>query len=130
MIDFNSPNENIPFIAYTLIGITSLVLTYATMMDNEPDKEGESAVDMLPSNEEAEKEVEKEPEVAVAEPIGSVAPEPNAPPVPVVPVNPLIPAPPLESLNSESSEKKELVGGRKTKQRSNKNKKTRRNKKH
>ena len=41
-------NESIPMIAYGFVGLTALVLTYATLADN-GGKADESAVSMLPS---------------------------------------------------------------------------------
>ena len=46
-------NQHIPILAYTFIGITSLVLAYATFLDKSPSEnsvETSSATSMLPSN--------------------------------------------------------------------------------
>lgn len=102
MIDTRAPNDTIPFVAYGLIGLTSLVLAYATLMDiqtkKEGDGDGESATSMLPP-------VSTEPEVTSTEP-GSLLPASAAPVagVPIVPVSPIVP-PPLEQLNNINPEK-------------------------
>jgi len=139
MIDFDTPNENIPFVAYTLIGITTLVLTYASLMDKDNTKSDESSTSMLPSmNNEPEPSAPPatEPEapaeeVAKAVPIGA-PPAEAEPTVPVVPVNPMVPTPSLPELNgqAEPAAKPAITGGRRTKHKKNKRKdKTKRNRK-
>jgi len=108
--------ERIPVLAYAFIGITSLVLAYATFLDKTTDDESDdkSATSMLP-------------DVFSKSPVPMV---PSIPPVPPVITNPIEETKPniplVDNVNSESSnddlEKKPAVGG-KTKRR----RKTRRN---
>ena len=70
MIDINQySNESIPVIGYVLVGITTLALTYITMVDKsskETSEPTESALSMLPSfgskTEEKTLEEKQEPE--------------------------------------------------------------------
>jgi hypothetical protein len=101
--------ERIPLLAYAFIGITSLVLAYATFLDKAPesDSDNQSATSMLP-------------DVFSNSPLPSVAP---VPPVIANPIDNLKPInPPIDNKETEYStdylEKKQAVGG-----------KTRRNKK-
>lgn len=107
--------ERIPVLSYAFIGITSLVLAYATFLDKAPDNEtdNESATSMLP-------------DVFSKTPVPEITTNESEK---VSPINNIIPtAPPLENENTiqETSnndlEKKPAVGG-KTKR----NKKNRRN---
>jgi hypothetical protein len=109
--------ERIPVLSYAFIGITSLVLAYATFLDKAPDNEtdNESATTMLP-------------DVFSKTPVPEINTTESEK---VTPINNIIPTapPPLENEKTETSnndlEKKPAVGG-KTKR----NKKTRRNTKH
>lgn len=107
MIDTKSYPDNIPFAAYGMIAITSLVLAYATIMDIDKNKDTTSATSMLPSiipptqenqldnlNENIDIEEESTEIPGVTEPVIGV---------PVVPVSPIVP-PPLDQLNKINPE--------------------------
>jgi len=97
MIDTNAPNNSIPFVAYGMIGITSLVLAYATLMDTENKEDGilESGTSELPSLS----------PMPVEEPIINEPTEPEVG-MPAVPVSPIVNTPleQLNNLNPESNE--------------------------
>jgi hypothetical protein len=94
MIDTSNSTDSIPFVAYGMIGITSLVLTYATLMDKGDKKEeGEpiSSTSALPSLIPAPEE-EVKPVPSELETVNSVTG------LPIVPVSPIVP-PPMDQLN-------------------------------
>jgi hypothetical protein len=104
MIDKNAPNNSIPFVAYGMIGITSLVLAYATLMDTENKDEDitESGTSALPSLSPTITETQS----------NSVEPAEQELGMPMVPVSPIV-NPPLEQLNNLNPEgnKAEDVSG-------------------
>jgi len=119
-------DNQIPILAYAFIGITTLVLTYATLTDNDVTNktptatESRSITSMLPNlnvfSKSPAKPVVAETKPVVAETKPVVA---EAKPEPVV-ANPIPaedkPAPPI-------------LGGKRSKHKRNKNKKTKRNRK-
>jgi hypothetical protein len=67
--------QSIPILAYAFIGITTLVLTYATIMDTEPINKTQpsSASSLLPSFASKPTEPTTAPSIPVAQPIANVA---------------------------------------------------------
>lgn len=112
-------DNQIPILAYAFIGITTLVLTYATLTDNDVTNktptatESSSITSMLPNLNVFSKSPAK-PVVAETKPVVTeVKPEPVvANPIPAEDK----PAPPI-------------LGGKRSKHKRNKNKKTKRNRK-
>ena len=102
-------SESVPAIAYGFVGLTALVLTYATLADN-GDKEPESATSMLPTV----GETQPEPEPA-APPAPAPAPVPEALPV----------ANPVPNEGAIGGKRKKTKGGKKSKAKQNEKKKRR-----
>lgn len=77
---------SIPILAYAFIGITTLVLTYVTIMDTEPNKKPTvSAISMLPTIQGTQSSSVPSatpsftPSIPVAQPLMQTTPNPNAP---------------------------------------------------
>jgi len=112
----NQHIQHIPILAYTFIGITSLVLAYATFLDKSPSEnsvETSSATSMLPSNPFSNLVTEnKETDVPPSAPIEKVAEQNETNKNKEIPIEP--------------PEKQPAIGGKKTKRYKKKRRNTKR----
>jgi len=104
---------SIPLLAYAFIGVTTLVLAYATFMDTGPDKKAESGTTSLLPNFSAPSST---PSIPVAQPIQGTPTNsifPQTPQIVQATSNPLGPSPPQLK-----------IGGKTKRRHRNKHKKT------